>query len=91
MTPLPVLTAEEPLGGVQHGERGLVTAGLRRQQVEEAPGGRVGFRGAGGHFIVVVPYLDLVVVHRVNTDIEGRVVTDAQFGHLFQLILDAHR
>ena len=48
-------------------------------------------RGLGGHFIVVVPYLDLVVVHRVNTDIEGRFVTDAQFGHLLQLILDAHR
>jgi CubicO group peptidase (beta-lactamase class C family) len=48
-------------------------------------------RGAGGHYIVVVPYLDLVVVHRVNTDVAGRFVTDAQFGHLMQLILDARR
>jgi CubicO group peptidase (beta-lactamase class C family) len=48
-------------------------------------------RGAGGHYIVVAPYLDLVVVHRVNTDIPGRQVTDAQFGHLIQLILDARR
>jgi CubicO group peptidase (beta-lactamase class C family) len=48
-------------------------------------------RGAGGHFIVVVPYLSLVVVHRVNTDIAGRDVTGSQFGHLMQLILEAKR
>ena len=48
-------------------------------------------RGAGGHFIVVVPYLDLVVVHRVDTDVQGRQVTGAQFGHLVQLILNARR
>ena len=48
-------------------------------------------RGAGGHFLVVVPYLDLVVVHRVNTDVKGREVTNSQFGHLMQLILDARR
>ena len=48
-------------------------------------------RGAGGHHIVVVPYLDLVVVHRVNTDIRGREVTNSQFGHLMQLILDARK
>jgi CubicO group peptidase (beta-lactamase class C family) len=46
-------------------------------------------QGAGGHYIVIVPYLDLVVVHRVNTDIQGRQVTSSQFGHLMQLILDA--
>jgi CubicO group peptidase (beta-lactamase class C family) len=48
-------------------------------------------RGAGGHYIVVVPYLDLVVVHRVDTDVPGRQVTGSQFGHLIQLILDARR
>ena len=48
-------------------------------------------RGFGGHYIVIVPYLDLVVVHRVNTDIQGRYVTDSQFGHLVQLILDARK
>jgi hypothetical protein len=46
-------------------------------------------QGAGGHYIVIVPYLDFVVVHRVNTDIQGRQVTSSQFGHLMQLILDA--
>ena len=48
-------------------------------------------RGVGGHFILVVPYLDLVVVHRVDTDVNGRQVTASQFGHLVQLILDARR
>jgi CubicO group peptidase (beta-lactamase class C family) len=48
-------------------------------------------QGAGGHYIVVVPYLDLVVVHRVNTDVPGRQVTGSQFGHLMQLILDARK
>ena len=47
--------------------------------------------GAGGHYIVVVPYLDLVVVHRVNTDVQRREVTPAQFGRLMQLILDARK
>ena len=46
-------------------------------------------QGFGGHYIVVVPYLDLVVVHRVNTDMQGRFVTGSQFGRLMQLILDA--
>jgi len=31
------------------------------------------------------------VVHRVNTDIQGRFVTTSQFGHLMQLILDARK
>ena len=48
-------------------------------------------QGFGGHYIVVVPYLDLVVVHRVNTDMPGRFVTGSQFGRLMQLILDARK
>jgi hypothetical protein len=48
-------------------------------------------RGAGGHYIMVVPYLSLVVVHRVDTDVQGRRVTGTQFGHLMQLIMDAKR
>lgn len=46
-------------------------------------------RGAGGHYILVVPPYDLVIVHRVNTDIRGRSVSGAEFGRLVQLILDA--
>lgn len=46
-------------------------------------------RGAGGHYILVIPARDLVVVHRVNTDVRGNRVTGEQFGRLVQLILDA--
>ena len=46
-------------------------------------------RGAGGHYILVIPDRDLVIVHRVNTDIRGNSVTAEQFGRLVQLILDA--
>ena len=53
------------------------------------PDGSYSARGAGGHYILVVPAYDLVIVHRVNTDIRGRQVTGAQFGKLVQLIFDA--
>jgi CubicO group peptidase (beta-lactamase class C family) len=46
-------------------------------------------QGYRGHYIVVIPTLDVVVVHRVNTDIAGTNVDLAQFGRLLQLILDA--
>lgn len=53
------------------------------------PEGSYSARGAGGHYILNVPALDLVIVHRVNTDIEGRRVESAQFGQLVRLILEA--
>ena len=48
-------------------------------------------QGWGGHYILVVPYLNMVVVHRVNTDEQGRQVTNSQFGHLVQLIMNARQ
>jgi CubicO group peptidase (beta-lactamase class C family) len=45
--------------------------------------------GAGGHYILVVPKFNLVIVHRVNTDVAGREVTAKQFGDLVKLIVDA--
>jgi hypothetical protein len=45
--------------------------------------------GTRGHFLVLVPALNLVVVHRVNSDIHGDDVTDKEFGRLLRLILDA--
>lgn len=45
-------------------------------------------QGFGGHYLVLVPHLDLVVVHRVDTETPDRQVTEAQFGRLMQLILD---
>ena len=60
-------------------------------------------RGAGAHYLVVIPTLDLVVVHRTDNDPpvrdaktiaeisnRGSISEDrAQFGHLLKLILDA--
>lgn len=54
------------------------------------PDGSYSARGAGGHYILVVPPLDLVIVHRVNTDKSGRNVDSAQFGELVRRILEAH-
>lgn len=54
------------------------------------PEGSYTARGAGGHFILVVPELDLVVVHRVNTDIKERSVASSEFGGLVRHILGAY-
>jgi len=55
------------------------------------PAGSYSARGAGGHYILVVPKFDLVVVHRVNTDIRDRRVESAEFGELVRRILLAHQ
>lgn len=55
----------------------------------ELPDGSYSARGAGGHYILVIPAYDLVIVHRVNTDIQGRSVSAAEFGRLVKLILEA--
>jgi CubicO group peptidase (beta-lactamase class C family) len=53
------------------------------------PTGTYSARGAGGHYLVVVPRLDLVVVHRVDTDVPGRKVEGLEFGSLLEKILAA--
>ncbi|MDP1571462.1 MAG: serine hydrolase [Vicinamibacterales bacterium] len=53
------------------------------------PAGAYSARGAGGHYILVVPDYDLVVVHRVNTDGPGPRVNGQEFGELVRLILAA--
>lgn len=64
------------------------------------PEGTYSAQGAGGHYLVIVPSLDLVVVHRWANDPPThdpttvaewayKGITRAQFGHLLQLILDA--
>ncbi len=55
----------------------------------ELPDGTFSGWGSGGHFIVVVPDMNVVVVHRVDTDIDGKEVSLADFGALLGLILDA--
>jgi CubicO group peptidase (beta-lactamase class C family) len=46
-------------------------------------------RGAGGHRILVIPSHDMVIVHRVDTDVRGNSVSSEDFGTLVQMILDA--
>ena len=53
------------------------------------PPGTYSANGAGGHRVVVLPALDAVVVHRVDTDVPDRMVTSGQFGRLLNLILKA--
>lgn len=46
-------------------------------------------RGRGGHHMVVVPSLNMVVVHRVDTFIEGNTVSKQDFGTLLSMIFEA--
>ncbi len=48
-------------------------------------------RGAGGHYILVLPSHDMVIVHRVNTDAPGKSVSSGEFGTLVRMILDARQ
>jgi CubicO group peptidase (beta-lactamase class C family) len=57
----------------------------------ELPDGSFSAWGAGGHFIAVIPALNVVVVHRVNTDDPAKKVTLEQFGELLRLILAAKK
>ncbi len=64
--------------------------GGRHLEKVELPQGTFSARGAGGHYILVVPVWDLVIVHRVDTDQkDGPRVERAEFGKLVNLILDA--
>ena len=54
----------------------------------DIPEGSYSARGAGGHYVMIIPDYDLVIVHRVNTDI-GNSVSAAEAGKLFQMILEA--
>lgn len=53
------------------------------------PDGTFIARGSGGHFVLVMPEYDLVIVHRVNTDVRGTRVSREDQGRLVQLILNA--
>lgn len=44
------------------------------------PDGSYSARGNGGHYTLVVPKFDLVIVHRVNTDRRGTAVTRSSLG-----------
>jgi len=55
------------------------------------PGRTFSARGNHGQFMIVNPALDLVIVHRVNSDVAGARVTSGDFGRLLKTIMAAHR
>ena len=67
--------------GTAEGVTWLTDAGL--------PGRSFGHSGLGVHFLQVVPYRNLVVVHRVDTDVPGPYPDPFTFRTLMWLILDA--
>lgn len=79
-----------------------VEYGGRHFQGAKVPPGTYSARGAGGHFLVVIPARNLVVVHRFDNDPPTKDVKtvfesaykgigNAEFGPLLQLILDAEK
>ncbi|ERJ58644.1 serine hydrolase domain-containing protein [Sphingobacterium paucimobilis] len=55
----------------------------------ELPESAYSARGAGGHYLVIIPDYDMVIVHRVDTDIPGNRVAAKDFNTLLQMILDS--
>jgi len=55
----------------------------------EIPDGSFSARGAGGHYCLVIPKWDLVIVHRVDTFKPGESVSSLEFGTLVKKILEA--
>ncbi len=53
------------------------------------PRGAFAARGYRGHFALVLPEQDIVIVHRVDSDQAGRRVTRAQFGAILDRLLEA--
>ena len=53
------------------------------------PKGSYAAMGAGGHYCLVMPALDMVVVHRVDTETKGRGVSAFGMGRLLRQLLAA--
>ncbi len=53
------------------------------------PEGTYSARGVGGHYVLIIPKYNMVIVHRVNTDIRNNSVSDKDFGKLVNMILKA--
>lgn len=62
---------------------GVFAPGLR------TPAGAYAAVGAGGHYCMVIPSLDMVLVHRVDTDIKGRAISKHEFGRVLKALLAA--
>lgn len=53
------------------------------------PEGTYSARGAGGHYVLIIPEYNMVIVHRVDTDIRDNRVTADEFGKLVSMVLNA--
>jgi CubicO group peptidase (beta-lactamase class C family) len=62
-----------------------------RQFHVQFPGRTISARGNHGQFMIINPALDLVIVHRVNTDVPGAEVRSGAFGRLLSAIMAAKR
>ena len=51
--------------------------------------GSFALTGLGGHFVLIMPASDIVIVHRVNTTLDDREVSDRDVTSLLQKILAA--
>ena len=51
------------------------------------PRGSYAAVGAGGHYCMVLPALDMVLVHRVDTDEKGRAISRHEFGRLLRAVI----
>ena len=55
----------------------------------DIPEGSYSARGAGGHYVMIIPSYNMVIVHRVDTDKPNNRVSSAEAGKLFDLIFKA--
>ncbi len=55
----------------------------------KVPNGSYSARGAKGQYLWIIPAYNMVIVHRVNSDIRGRSVSGADWYKLQEMILDA--
>lgn len=53
------------------------------------PEGSYSARGAGGHYLLIIPEFDMIIVHRVDTDKSGNSVSGSEMGKLTNLILSS--
>jgi len=59
--------------------------------LKNLPAGSFSAHGAKGQYLMVIPAYNMVVVHRVNSDIRGRSVSGGQWSKLLTMILDARK
>lgn len=57
----------------------------------EVPEGTYSARGAGGHYVMIIPEYNMVVVHRADTDTKGMRVNTSDFGQLLNMIFEAKK